>query len=86
MGMISPTAEQENVGAEKVVVLQSTRFSGLENKPTQGSKIPVGYGRLRIGSKLVMQHKKPIEWSVFREIENTDNFGQSGEEYLNPTT
>lgn len=86
MALISPISEQQTVGAEEVAVLQSTRFSGLENKQSQGSKVPVGYGRLRIGSKLVMQHKKPIEWSAFREIENTDNFGLSNEEYLNPTT
>jgi len=85
MGMISPVEAEEGMGAESTVVLQSTRFSGLENKASQGSKIPVGYGRLRIGSKLVMQYKEPIEWSESREIENTTNFPGEVLQYLNPT-
>jgi len=85
MNMITPAEEQQNAGAESEVVLQSTRFSGLENKPRQGSKVPVGYGRLRIGSKLIMQHVRPIEWSSYREIENKDNFGRKNNYYLNPT-
>ena len=87
MGMISPP-EDQSIGATSTVVLQSTRFSGLENRERQGSKIPVGYGRLRIGSKLVMQHKRPISWTQYREIENTANFPPQnkdvGIEYFNP--
>ena len=85
MNIISPAEEEAGMGAESTVVLQSTRFSGLENKASQGSKIPVGYGRLRIGSKLVMQYKEPIEWSESREIENTTNFPGEVLQYLNPT-
>ena len=86
MNIISPVEEEAYAGAESTVVLQSTRFMGLENKERQGSKIPVGYGRLRIGSKLIMQYKKPISWSELREIENTSDFNaQLLPSYLNPT-
>jgi hypothetical protein len=83
MGMLNPV-EDQSVGAKSAVVLQSTRFSGLENKERQGSKIPVGYGRLRVGSKLIMQHKQPINWSEFREVENVLNFSRESFDYLNP--
>ena len=85
MSMITPIEEEAYAGAEATVVLQSTRFMGLENKQREGSKIPVGYGRLRIGSKLIMQYKKPISWSKQREIENTSNFNRRAPSYLNPT-
>ena len=86
MNMISPV-EDDSVGTSAAVVLQSTRFSGLENKTQQGSKVPVGYGRLRIGSKLIMQHNKPINWSESRnvEVENTSYSNQTDIEYFNPT-
>ena len=84
--LMSPDEEQMAPGAESAVVLQSTRFSGLENKASQGSKVPVGYGRLKIGSKLVMQKKNPVVWSDPREIENIEGFSQLTREYFNPTT
>lgn len=83
MGMLNPV-EDQSVGAKSAVVLQSTRFSGLENKEQQGSKVPVGYGRLRIGSKLIMQHKQPINWSEFRDAENVLDFSRESFDYLNP--
>jgi len=85
MGMITPAAEMQNAGAESVVVLQSTRFSALENVERQGQKVPVGYGRLRIGSKLVMQYKTPIDADRSREIENTEGYDLQEVEFLNPT-
>jgi predicted phage tail protein len=86
MGMITPNEDQsESLGVSTTVILQSTRFSGLENKERQGSKVPVGYGRLKIGSKLIMQHVRPISWTQYREIENTTNFPEVGIEYFNPT-
>ena len=85
MGVITPAAEQQNAGAESVVVLQSTRFSALENVERQGQKVPVGYGRLRIGSKLVMQYKTPIDANQNREIENTNGYDLPEIQYLNPT-
>tara|TARA_B110001450_G_C17646032_1_gene491261 strand:- start:433 stop:1002 length:570 start_codon:yes stop_codon:yes gene_type:complete len=85
MGMMTPDAEQQNAGAESVVVLQSTRFSALENVERQGQKVPVGYGRLRIGSKLIMQYKTPIDIHQNRDIENTENYDLSETAYLNPT-
>lgn len=85
MGMITPVEEEAYAGAESTVVLQSTRFMGLENRERQGSKVPVGYGRLRIGSKLIMQYTTPISWSELREIENTSDFNRRVPSYLNPT-
>ena len=85
MNIISPVEEEAYAGVESAVVLQSTRFMGLENKERQGSKVPVGYGRLRIGSKLVMQYTTPISWSELREIENTSDFNREVPSYLNPT-
>ena len=86
MNIITPVEEEAYAGAEATVVLQSTRFMGLENKQRAGSKVPIGYGRLRIGSQLVMQYKKPISWSELREIENTSDFNaQLLPSYLNPT-
>lgn len=84
MGMISPVEEEQTAGAESAVILQGSRFSGLENKTRQGSKVPIGYGRLRIGSKLIMQYARPIEWSSYRQIENQDNFDGIQNLYLNP--
>ena len=86
MNIITPVEEEAYAGAEATVVLQSTRFMGLENKQRAGSKVPIGYGRLRIGSQLVMQYKKPISWSENRKIQTP--IGSSvGRElvYLNPT-
>lgn len=86
LSMLSPSEEDSSSAVDESVVLQSTRFSNLENKEGQGSKVPVGYGRLRIASKLVMQYTEPQSWAESRDIENVSDFSYVIEEYLNPTT
>jgi len=85
LNLISPADEESYGGAEEAVVLQSTRFQNLENKEQQGSKVPIGYGRLKVGSKLVMQYTEPVNWRNRRDIKN-EEFEEPDTTYLNPTS
>lgn len=82
--LLSPAEEESFAGVEESVVLQSTRFQNLENKEEQGSKVPVGYGRLRVGSKLIMQYTEPVNWSTAREVESNQGKSPPNLQYLNP--
>jgi predicted phage tail protein len=82
--LISPQDEESYGGVEEAVVLQSTRFQNLENKEEQGSKVPVGYGRLRVGSKLIIQYTEPVNWSEERLDNRSRIFDEPTTTYLNP--
>lgn len=85
LNLISPADEESYGGAEEAVVLQSTRFQNLENKEEQGSKVPIGYGRLKVASKLVMQYTEPVSWRNERDIKN-EEFEEPDTTYLNPAS
>lgn len=82
--LIAPQEEDSFEGLEDSVVLQSTRFQGLQNVAAQGDKVPVGYGRLKIGSQIVNQYSENVN------VDNSNNISEIkdayGESLYNPST
>lgn len=68
--LISPTEEDGFDGVEDAVVLQSTRFQGLQNVASQGDKVPVGYGRLKVGSTIINQYSENVT------VDNSNNISE----------
>ena len=68
--LISPPEEDGFDGAEDAVVLQSTRFQGLQNVASQGDKVPVGYGRLKVGSTIINQYSENVN------VDNSNNISE----------
>jgi len=68
--LISPPDEDSYGGGEDAVVLQSTRFQGLQNVASQGDKVPVGYGRLKIGSTIINQYSENVN------VNNSNNVSE----------
>ena len=94
--LMSPQEEDSFEGLEDAVVLQSTRFQGLQNVAAQGDKVPVGYGRLKIGSQIINQYSENVNVDNSNNIsEIKDVYGESRyvpgvdteslDEYLNVT-
>lgn len=75
MQLISPQEEDSFEGLEDSVVLQSTRFQGLQNVAAQGDKVPVGYGRLKIGSQIINQYSENIN------VDNSNNISEINDAY-----
>ena len=82
--LISPAEEEGFDGAEDVVVLQSTRFQGLQNVASEGDKVPIGYGRLKIGSHIINQYSENINTSKKNNISEIDG-PLSEEDYVSPS-
>jgi predicted phage tail protein len=63
---LSPTPEVDQVEGTARASAQSQVFSNPENLASQGAALPLGYGRLRVGSKVIQasiksypQHQAP---------------------------
>lgn len=82
-----PKSEQQNVNAQFVGGQamssfsrnRSYAFSNVDNVASQNIPIPIGYGRMRIGSKIIQTSIKsyPTDRSVYQELSLDQNINKS---------
>lgn len=76
----TPDANSPSIGASTSATSKSFLFTNKENVKQQGNPVPIGYGRLRVGSAVIQETVKsyPNSISTFSEFvsQNTQE-GQS---------
>jgi predicted phage tail protein len=84
MGLQSALAPKPNMGrpsSDVSAAKQSFNFSSKANKAEQGIPVPVGYGRLRVGSVVVQSSVKSYPQAY--KIEDSIDTASGGEQLVN---
>ena len=87
-GLNSLMTPEDTISVSKQVVLQGSRLQSLRNEKSQGLSIPLGYGRLKIGSSVIQQYKESVDVSNTASYSESFNLSEGTgprTEYSNPT-
>lgn len=74
--LMTPAQQFKMKDIEAPVKAQSFLFTNRENTSSQGSVVPLGYGRLRVGSKIVGSSIKYLDRDEYRYVLQVPDFGK----------
>ena len=75
--LLTPIPEEEPKGAVARIAPASFMFANRENITEQYTAVPIGYGALRIGSKVIQSIVEPIDLSQTSSKFSKSNFSSS---------
>ena len=73
--LMTPAPQFKMQDIEAPVKAQSFLFTNKENTSSQGSVVPLGYGRLRIGSKIIGSSIRYIDRDDYKYVLQSPDFG-----------